>query len=224
MTFLSRILSFFPAFVLVTIAVAFLYLCIAPGVLSILALLFSFYGFPLLVFRLHNVFYPLQEGISDLIGPTYSPWWGSHQIQSLYIAFPALESILRLIPGAFSLWLRLWGARIGRSVYWTPKLEIADRSLLEIGDRVIFGYQIALCSHIIKPRRQNLMLYVRRIKIGSEAFLGSGSYIGPGVEIEAGTSVPIASHLYLNTKVQEASVTDQTTYSNETDGGDGDDE
>lgn len=180
---------------------SFLWLCFSPGILSVLALVFSLYGLPILVYRIHDRFYPIQEGISYLQGKEYSSWWGSHQIQATYIAFPALETLLRLIPGVFSLWLRLWGARVGKGVYWTPRLEISDRQLLEIGDNVVFGHGIGIYSHAIKPRKDDLMLYLKKVKIGNGVFLGGGCHLGPGVEISDGTYVPVATDLYPNQKL-----------------------
>ncbi|MDZ8263638.1 DapH/DapD/GlmU-related protein [Nostoc sp. ChiQUE01b] len=162
----------------------------------------SIYGLPVLVYRLHEWVYPVREGISYLQNKEYNSWWGSHQIQAIYIAIPALEAVLRLIPGVFSCWLRLWGAKVGRDVYWTPGLEIADRSLLEIGDRVVIGHRVGIYSHIIKPRKQNLMLYVKKVKIGSNVFVGAGSHLAPGVVIGDGSYLPAASNLYPNQKVQ----------------------
>ncbi len=165
--------------------------------------IFFLYGFPVLVYRLHQQIYPLKNGISYLQGENYSPWWGSHQLQLIYIAFPALETLLRLVPGLFSIWLRLWGAQIGKQVYWTPGLEIADRGLLTIGDNVVFGHQVGLYSHIVKPRRDNLMLYLKPITIGDDSFIGAGSYIGPGATITAGSFLAAGSELYPNKTIGE---------------------
>jgi acetyltransferase-like isoleucine patch superfamily enzyme len=202
MTVLSTILLFFPTIVFLCTGASLLYFAFAPGVLSILAILFSLYGLPVLVYRLHQWIYPVQEGISYLRGKQYSPWWGSHQIQAIYIAIPSLEAILRLIPGAFSLWLRLWGAKIGRNVYWTPGLEIADRGLLEIGDRVVIGHQVGIYPHVIKPRKQDLMLYIKKVKIGNDVFLGAGSRLAPGVVIQDGSYLPVETDLYPNQQVK----------------------
>lgn len=201
MTPLSIILSFFPAFVIAIAAASFLWMCSSPGIIRILVFLFSLYGLPLLVYRIHKHFYPLKEGISYLRRPAYSPWWGSHQIQAIYIAFPVLESLLRLIPGAFSLWLRLWGAKVGRGVNWMPNFEIADRGLIEIGDRVVMGHRVGIYSHVIKPKNDDLLLYVKTVKIGHEVFIGSGSRLGPGVGIAHGTYIPVTTDLFPNTKV-----------------------
>ena len=205
MTPLSTILSFFPALVILLTATSILWICFYPGILSIMALIISLYVFPLLVYRIHEHFYPLKEGISYLGGKEYSPWWGSHQIQVIYIAFPALETLLRLIPGAFSLWLRLWGAKVGKNVYWTPQLEISDRSLIEIGDNVVFGNGVGIYSHIIKPKKQDLLLYVKKVKIGNNVFLGAWNHIAPGVTIADATYVPVFTHIYPNKKFSQES-------------------
>ena len=202
MTLLSKILLFFPTIILLITSGSLIYFAHSPGIFSILAILFSIYGLPVLVYRIYHWKYPVQEGISYLLGKEYSSWWGSHQIQVIYIAIPALEAVLRLIPGLFSAWLRLWGAKIGKNVYWTPGLEIADRGLLEIGDRVVMGHRVGLSSHIIKPRKQNLMLYVKKVKIGNDVFVGASSLLGPGTVIEDGISIPITTSLYLNQKVK----------------------
>ncbi|MBV6623477.1 MAG: acyl transferase [Rivularia sp. (in: Bacteria)] len=198
MTIQSKILCLFPSAVMLLAFICFLWICQSPSFYNITALLFTLYGFPLLIHKIHNYFYPLEEGVSYLKGKEYSPWWGSHQIQSIYISFTALESALRLIPGAFSLWLRLWGAKVGKNVYWTPKLEIADRSLIEIGNNVVFGQDCGVISHVIKPKKQDLMLYVKKVKIGNNVFIGAGSYLAPGVIIKDETFVPAQSRLYPN--------------------------
>ncbi|WP_427158468.1 acyl transferase [Aliinostoc sp. HNIBRCY26] len=202
MTLLSKILLFFPTLVFIITGTAIFYFVHSPSIFSLLAVLFSIYGFPVVVYRCHQWIYPVQEGISYLQGKEYSPWWGSHQIQSIYIAIPALEAMLRLIPGVFSIWLRLWGAKVGRDVYWTPGLEIADRGLIEIGDRVVIGHRVGIYSHVIKPRKQNLMLYVKKVKIGSNVFVGAGSHLAPGVVINDHTFIAADTNLYPNQQVQ----------------------
>ncbi|MCU0541772.1 MAG: acyl transferase [Oscillatoriaceae cyanobacterium Prado104] len=202
MTLLSQILLFFPAIVLLLTGGSLIYFAASPSVLSAAIVLFSIYGIPVLVYRVHQWKYPLREGVSYLRSKEYNPWWGSHQIQVIYIAIPALEAVLRLIPGIFSGWLRLWGAKVGRNVYWTPGLEIADRPLLEIGDRVVIGHRVGIYSHIIKPRKQDLMLYVKKVKIGNDVFVGAGSNFGPGALIEERVYLPAATNLYPNQKVK----------------------
>lgn len=143
-----------------------------------------------LAYRLHQRLWPLHQGLSRLDRPVYSPWWGAHQIQLFYDAFPALEALLRLIPGAYSAWLRAWGSRIGRRVHWTPRVDITDRGLLEVGDDVIFGHLVGCYAHVVDRRGGRLMLYSKPIRIGAGAFIGAGSRLGPGARIEPGSYLP----------------------------------
>ena len=152
------------------------------------------YLLPPALHRLHGAFFPLREGAFRLVGPTYVPWWGSHQIQVVYIAFPAIEALLRLL-GLYSPWLRLWGSRVGNGVYWTPIVEITDRSLLDIGDGVVVGHRVGFYAHAIAPRKDNLSLVVKQIRVGAGAFLGAASALGPGVVVEPGAFLPVRTDL-----------------------------
>ncbi|MEM9566873.1 MAG: acyl transferase [Cyanobacteria bacterium P01_E01_bin.34] len=198
MTLLSLLLSFFPTTVVLLAIATLAWLWVAPSAIAVATILFVLYGLPLCAYHLHNLLYPLIEGTSYLRGTAYSPWWGSHQIQQIYIAIPILETVLRLIPGMFSLWLKLWGAKVGRGVYWTPAIEIADRGLLNIGDRVVFGYRVGIYSHVVKPKQNNLLLYVKPIEIGSDSFVGAGSVLGPGTVLPKGSYLPVESRLSVN--------------------------
>jgi acetyltransferase-like isoleucine patch superfamily enzyme len=44
------------------------------------------------------------------------------------------------------------------------------------------------------------MLYVKKVKIGTNVFLGAWNHVGPGVAVEDETYVPVATHLYPNKK------------------------
>ncbi|HUF63536.1 MAG TPA: hypothetical protein VMN36_15780 [Verrucomicrobiales bacterium] len=149
------------------------------------------YLFPPIAFQIHQRLWPLQEGWRRLDTPNYSPWWGSLQMQAVFNAAPVLEALLRIVPGCYSLWLRLWGSRIGRAVVWSPRVEISDRALVDIGDRVVFGHRVALYGHVVDRRNGTFFLYAKRIRIGAGAFLGAGSRIGPGAIIGPGVRLPV---------------------------------
>jgi hypothetical protein len=202
-TLLSRLLAFFPAVELAGIYFSLAAVIFKPSMWTLMLLAFVVYGFPLCAFRLHNLLFPVREGVSQIDGKRYSPWWGGHQIQAIYVALPQLEAVLRLIPGAFSLWLRMWGSKVGAAVYWTPRVDIVDRNLLDIGDRVIFGDKVECFGHVIKPKQGRLLLYVKRIHIGHRVFIGAGSRIGPGVHIADGVYVPVLSDLFPNQNVRK---------------------
>jgi hypothetical protein len=138
-----------------------------------------------------NIFFPLKEGVFDIMAKGYSPWWGSHMFQVVYMSCPFLEGILRVIPGAYSFWLRLWGSKVGKNVYWTPNIELDDRSLLDIGNNCIVGHKLHFLPHVITPRDGKMSLLFKKITIGNNCFLGAGSRLGPGVMMDDDTSIPI---------------------------------
>ncbi len=184
MTSLSRIFSLFPSFIFLLCILSFYLLIKISFCYGVLTLLFSLYLFPLLSFRLIGLISPIKEGTDDLLKKKFNTWWAAHQIQTIYYVFPFLENILKVVPGLFSLWLRLWGSRIGKNVYWTPNIIVNDRSLLDIADNVILGHRIEFLSHVITPKDSQLLLYVKKISIGPNAFIGAGSRFGPGVIID----------------------------------------
>lgn len=189
MSRLGRLMALFPALVVLLAAGC---LWVAPPAAPLVV-----YLLPPLVYRLHSWRFPLKEGLSRLVGADYAPWWGGHQVQLLFIAVPSLEAILRIC-GVYSPWLRLWGATVGRGVYWTPLVEITDRALLDIGDDVVIGHKCGFYGHAIKPAKDNLILYTKRIRIGKGAFLSGGCGFGPGAEVAEGAYLPLRTEVYPN--------------------------
>ncbi len=206
MTIRGRLISFYPALILLLVLADVLWFGYRPSVWQPLLLLVIVYLLPPLSLRLHQVIYPIRERPVDLSKREYSAWWGAHQIQVLYTAVPQLEAILRIVPGLYSAWLRLCGSRIGRGVYWTPNIEITDRSMLDIGDRVLFGHKCKLLGHAIKPKGKAMILYVRRIKIGNDVFIGGGSRIGVGAEIAAGVYLPVLTDVHINQRIETSPI------------------
>jgi hypothetical protein len=113
--------------------------------------------------------------------PAFLRWWACFQCQVLFMRFPALEEILRLVPGIYSLWLRCWGSRIGKLTYWAPQTVILDRGFLEIGDHVVFGAGVRLNPHVMENE-----LKLAPIRIGDGAMIGGYSLLTAGTEIAAG--------------------------------------
>ncbi|AFZ53049.1 acyltransferase [Cyanobacterium aponinum] len=202
MTILSKILYVFPTLILLLVFSNLFWLIINPSFLPLFTLFICLYIIPLLVYRIHQYFYPNLEGISYLKGKEYNPWWGTQQIQIIYNSFSFLEKILHLVPGLFSLWLRLWGAKIGKNVYWVPTVSILDRPLIEVGDGVIIGHHTVFCSHNVKPKKDNLIVFTKKIKVGNYAFISGDVGLAPGVEIEDKAFVPYGEKLYPRVKLK----------------------
>jgi len=191
MTLLGRIATLFPITHLCAILVALLWFVWRPGIASALTLVFNIYLLPPLLFRAYCVKHPAKAGRWVISNAERCDWWIAHQIQMLYAAVPAFEAFLRFIPGVYSAWLRLWGSKVGKNVYWTPMVEIIDRHMLRIGDDVIFGHKVICTSHVVS-RKDNgeFVLLLRPVRIGSGTFIGALSRLGPGVKIPAKSAVP----------------------------------
>ena len=127
---------------------------------------------------------PVPEGRIRIGSAAFFKWWSLLQLQMLFNRFPAFEELLRLVPGLYSGWLRLWGARIGRLTYWAPGTLVLDRSFLEIGDFVVFGAGVRLNPHVIANNSNGeAELLLATIRIGSATQIGGYSLLTAGTVI-----------------------------------------
>jgi hypothetical protein len=152
---------------------------------------FILYVLPVVAVRAFLAIRPLTLGQLHTGDPGFLAWWFTAQWQVIFVRLPFLEELLRLIPGLYSLWLRLWGARIGALVYWAPGVAILDRPLVRIGSRVIFGIGVRINPHVIAPfdledGDRRVGLHIDHVTIGDDALVGGYSLLLPGSEIEAG--------------------------------------
>lgn len=159
-------------------------------------LLLYIYILPPLLFRVLHLFYTFEPGGYRLSDKELLIWWYGAQLQLLFARLPFLEELLRIPPFVYSAWLRLWGAKIGKLVYWSPRIEILDRNLIEIGDRTVVGYGAKFSSHLINREK----IFLAKITIGADALIGGDSKIAPGCEIEAKAIVPALAVLMPMTK------------------------
>ncbi len=123
-------------------------------------------------------------------------WWITTQLQVPFMRFPFLEELLRMIPGFYSVWLRLWGAKVGKFVFWSPQVLIADRPFVEIGDGVIFGYGAKVTSHFLKKSKLGTYLVFGIPKVGSSSLVGAMSVIAPGATLLEGSTLEGGSRLH----------------------------
>jgi hypothetical protein len=138
MTAWNRLFSYFPLIMFVaslTVAGVF---AAWPSLWSAALLIFVLYLAPIMVQRIMFRWAPLQHGIACIDGRQFCSWLAAHHIQAFYDALPFLESLLRVFPGFYSLWLRMWGSRIGYGVEWPVRMDVLDRGLMDIGNRVVF--------------------------------------------------------------------------------------
>lgn len=152
--------------------------------MRILVGLFALYLAPPLAARLVRLVAPVREGRISMGTPAFFAWWALFNLQVIFCRFPAFEELLRMVPGLYSLWLRLWGARIGRFTYWAARTLILDRSFLRIGDDVLFGASVRLNPHVMtKNDKGELELILASIVIGDRVVVGGYSLLTAGTEI-----------------------------------------
>ena len=146
---------------------------------------------PPIAVRLTTIVRPLASGAIDPASRQFLHWWFTAQCQIVFARFPFLEEILRLVPGLYSMWLRLWGARIGSLVYWSPGIAIVDRPLVHVGSRVVFGLGVRINPHVLAPDRSGrTMLHVGVVSIGDDALVGGYSLLLPGSSVADGEITP----------------------------------
>ena len=156
------------------------------------------YLFPLMLYRFLEWLSPQREGATRMRRGRYHPWVSAFRIQIFYAVFPTFEDALKIIPGAYSLWLRLWGSRIGRRVFISPGCAVLDRGMLDIGDDVTIGFGVTFSAHLMRDKGAGRLLYLRRIRIGSGAFIGAQSFLGPGSVLDEGLTLPAAASMTVN--------------------------
>lgn len=152
---------------------------------AVFGFVFVIYLFPLILWRLCALKFPIKEGTS-YIGrreAAGSPWFIAYQCQFILNTFPAFEKIMMCIPGLYSFWLRLWGSQIGRNVLWTPSIMVVDRTHLQIDDFAFIGSLVFISSHTIRRKNGRLLLFFKKVHIGSKSILGYGTIVGPGAVI-----------------------------------------
>lgn len=196
---LEKLAMHFPIVHLLGIAAALTAFIILPGLASGVLLVLTIYFFPVLLWRLARIFFPIRIGVSFLGVKEKEgcSWILAHRLQYVFITFPVFERILIIIPGAYSAWLRLWGSKIGKSVVWTPRIDVVDRTHLEIGDYCFIGDKTYLSSHFIKRKDQRLALLFKPVVIEERSLIGYSCVLGPGTLISKKTSLPAMSRAML---------------------------
>ncbi len=119
-------------------------------------------------------------------------WYFGAQLQSIYLRFSFLEEILRLFPLVYSAWLRLWGAKIGRGIYWAPQSFIIDRTHLRVDDFAMIGFGVAITAHHLNRIQglKEMELILASPHVGAHAILGGLCGLGPGTVVAAGEMLP----------------------------------
>lgn len=199
MTAADRLFSYFPLLMTVMSLTALGVFAQWPSVWSAAFLLFVVYFLPPIVQRVMFRWAPLKQGVSAIDGVKFSPWMAAHHIQAFYDALPYLESLLRVFPGFYSMWLRLWGSRVGYGVIWPVRMDVLDRNLMDIGNRVTFDREVELAAHVRqKTEGGGSRVLVRTVRIGSYAYVGANVRAGPGASVPGNANVPALTVIGVN--------------------------
>jgi hypothetical protein len=191
MTAADRLFSYFPLLMTALSLAALGVFAQWPSLWGAALLLLVLYALPPMVQRVMFRWAPLKQGIACIDGRVFCPWLASHHIQAFYDALPYLEALLRVIPGFYSMWLRMWGSRVGYGVEWPVRIDVLDRGLMDIGNRVVFSREIEFSAHARRKLGEGKSsVLVRMVRIGSYAFIGAGARISAGASVPSNASVP----------------------------------
>lgn len=132
-----------------------------------------------------------------------SNWFVSYQLQQMYTSFPFFERVLKLIPGFYSAWLRLWGAQIGSKVNWTAGCEIVDRPHVTIGDKCLIGNQTYISAHIIKKKNDKYLLFIKDVFVGNNVVCAFQCTLAPGAKVHDEAFIEAGAAVYPNQVVEK---------------------
>lgn len=122
----------------------------------------------------------------------YKVWWLLTQLQMPFNRIGLLEELLRLVPGLYSAWLNLWGARVSLFTFWARDVLISERYLLSIEPNVVVASQTGIAGHLVdRDKDGQLILVVAPVVIERGAMLGIRSGLGPGCRLFSGEVLPV---------------------------------
>lgn len=169
-----------------------------------LAALAVLYLLPAIVARIIVKGFPIRARALKLGSADFFKWWALLNLQMIFCRLPILEEAMRIIPAVYSAWLRLWGSKIGRLVFWSPGTRILDRSFLDVGDDVLFGAGVQLIPHLmVRGGEGENEVLLAPVKVGARAVVGGYSLLGPGSEIAADEATSARLLLHPFSKWQE---------------------
>ena len=123
----------------------------------------------------------LKEGTCGFQDKELFKWYFLNALVQAVKAF--FMDFMLLTPFA-SLFYRMMGAKLGNNVQINSK-NVADISLLEIGDNSVIGGNATVIGHVFE--RKGLKL--KKVKIGANVVVGLNAVIMPGVQIGDGAIV-----------------------------------
>lgn len=157
------------------------------------AVLIYIYLLPPLLYKLLYLFFKKEFGKHEFFSNKFLLWWLGAQLQIIYTRLTFLEEFLRFFPFVYSAWLRLWGSKIGKRVYWSPRVVVIDRGDLEIGNDCIIGYGAEFTAHLLIKHKNAICLHHEKIVIGKNVIVGAECKMALGVKALDGTTIKALS-------------------------------
>ncbi len=135
----------------------------------------------------------LKEGTYTVGHPETLKWFF---VNALFLCLRTVFMDFLLLTPFCSIFYRLMGAKLGVGVQINSK-NVADLSLLEIGEGSVIGGNATVIGHIFEPKGIKLM----KVKIGKKVVVGLNSVIMPGVEIGDGSVIAAGAIVPKNTHI-----------------------
>ncbi len=121
----------------------------------------------------------------------YKIWWFLVQLQVLHNRFPALEEVLRLVPGLYAAWIWLWGGTVSPMAYWGPGSTVTDRYLLQVEKNAVIGTQAGLAGHMGTVDGDGFFhVDIAAPHVGKGAIVGARGGLGRGATLADHTMLP----------------------------------
>lgn len=197
---LETLFAFYPSLKIVTLLALIICYIKSLSFFYIILIIFTAFVLTPLLYRTMKLIYGESNG-KVLIGKYAkrgSMWVIGFHLQQFYTSFRFFERFMILVPGMYSMWLRLWGADIGQKIIWTPQSLIVDRPHVKIGDKSLIGNYSYISAHYIKKIENKYYLIISNVDIGSNCVLSYRCTIAPGSTVEDKVFMEAGSSTYPN--------------------------
>lgn len=175
---------------------AALSVALADGAAAVALFLAWLYLVPAALGGLVTRLRPTPTGSFGLDDPGYRHWWLMLQLQLPFNRLPFLEEALRLVPGLYPAWIRLWGGHLSAQSFVGPGVMIGDRHLIRVGPRAVLGARAGFAGHIaFRDAAGRWRVIVAPCAVGADAIVGGDAGMGPGAVLAPGATLPAARHL-----------------------------
>lgn len=140
----------------------------------------------------------LREGDYKIGHPMFIKWFF---VNALFISVRTIFMDFMLLTPLCSFFSRLMGTKLGINVQINSK-NVADHSLLEIGDNSVIGGNATVIAHSFE--RSGLRL--RKVKIGRNVIIGLNAIVFPGVTIGDGAVIAAGAVVPKDTTIEPKTV------------------